>query len=232
MASELPRSARSNRSHKHSWRQIIKERDPGRVVLVRAEADKESPFDVKSIITFMKIYHPTRGKADQAEETELHLGCKGSLGWNEKTEKPIGTLRARSKLTGMVRVHCNTFVSVFVAMERWLPLQCAAPNQLTHATAPFPQPSSAGSRQLPCLLEWPEGPKQFSPGQSAAPPWVDDRESTDALKGPNSHYLVIATRVLPLQGIRSRVVLLPRAALRSALGFDVYARWAMLLPTA
>ena len=101
---------------------------------------------------------------------------------------------------------CVRLVSVFVAMERWLPLQCAAPNQLTHATAPFPQPSSAGSRQLPCLLEWPEGPKQFSPGQSAAPPWVNKSESTGALKGLNSHYLVIATRVLPLQGIRSRVV--------------------------
>lgn len=93
--------------HRHSTKLILQERDPGRIVLVRAEADKESPFDVKSIITFMKIYHPTRGKADQAEETELHLGCKGSLGWNEKTEKPIGTLRARSKLTGMDRVHCN-----------------------------------------------------------------------------------------------------------------------------
>ena len=107
MASELPRSVRSNRLHKHSTRQITKDRDPGRVVLVRAEADKEPPLDAKSIITFMKIYHPTRGKADQAEETALHLGRQGSLGWNENAEKPIGTLRARSKLTGMARVHCN-----------------------------------------------------------------------------------------------------------------------------
>ena len=75
--------------HKHSTRQIIKERDPGRVVLVRAEADKEPPLDAKSMITILKIYHATGGKADQAEEEALHLGRQGSLGWNENAEKPI-----------------------------------------------------------------------------------------------------------------------------------------------
>ena len=93
--------------HRHSTKLILQERDPGRIVLVRAEADKESPFDDKSIITFMRIHCLTHGNPDQAEKTALPLVRQGSLGWNESAEKPIGTLRAKSKLTGMDCVHCN-----------------------------------------------------------------------------------------------------------------------------
>ena len=82
------------------------------------------------------------------------------------------------------------------------------------------------------LVERPEGPKQFSPRQNAVPPLVNEMQSTNALKGLNSYCLVNATHVLPLQGICARVVSLPRAALCYALGFDVYARWAMLLGNA
>ena len=53
--------------------------------------------------------------------------------------------------------------------------------------------------------DWPEGPRQRSPGQSAAPPWGDDFESRGALKGPNNQYLTIAKYVLPLQDGWSRV---------------------------
>jgi len=93
--------------HRHSTKLILQERDPGRIVLVRAEADKESPFEGKSRITFTRNYCPIRENPVQAAETKLRLGLQGSLGWNKIAEKPIGTLRAKSKLTGMDRVHCN-----------------------------------------------------------------------------------------------------------------------------
>ena len=95
MASELPRSARSNRLNKHPTRKIPKERDPGRVVSVRAEADQEPPLDAKSIIAMMTIYHPIHGKADQAAETALHKGSQCSLGRREAREKPIGDFAGR-----------------------------------------------------------------------------------------------------------------------------------------
>lgn len=86
---------------------IAPKRDPGRTVLVRAEADKESPFEGKSRITFTRNYCPIRENPVQAAETELRLGLQGSLRWNKIAEKPIGTLRGLSKLPGMDRVHCN-----------------------------------------------------------------------------------------------------------------------------
>ena len=86
VASELPRSVRSNRLHKHSTRQIIKDRDPGRVVLVRTEADKEPPLDAKSIITFMKIYQPTR-KSRSGRGNGLALGSSRQFEMERKRGK-------------------------------------------------------------------------------------------------------------------------------------------------
>jgi hypothetical protein len=62
--------------------------------------------------------------------------------------------------------------------------------------------------------------KQKSPGQSAASPWVIACHLVEALQGRNIRGTAI---VAPLQGFSKLGLPLPRAALRSALGFHVCA---------
>src|SRR5947209_5146211 len=62
--------------------------------------------------------------------------------------------------------------------------------------------------------------KQESPGQSAAPPWVDRHAIVKALQVRNKR---TARPCCALAGLLLLSMLLPRAALRSALGFFVCA---------
>jgi hypothetical protein len=59
--------------------------------------------------------------------------------------------------------------------------------------------------------------QQISPGQSAAPPWVESGYNRQALKGRNGARLLRPFRASAI------TVPLPRAALRSALGYIVAA---------